>query len=718
MRFFLMAWGLLLFALACKNPEDQNTNIKSDEAMYPKTKKDTTVIDDYFGTKVADPYRWLENDTSAETAAWVRVENEVTRNYLDQIPFRTAIRQRYEELFNYEKYSAPFKKGDFTYYYLNTGLQNQSILYRERKGETEAQAFLDPNRFSKDGTTSLAGISFSKDGSLAGYQISEGGSDWRKVIILQSADIKQIGDTLVDVKFSDISWKGNDGFYYSSYEKVTGSQLSAKTQEHRLLYHKLGTAQSEDKLIFGGSKTPRRYIGGQVSENQQWLIITAANETYGNELYVQDLTKPGAPIVAVVNDMKSSNEILDVDENYFYIQTDRETPNGKIVKAPVATPGMEHWSVLIPTTTEPLSTSTAGGYFFCHYLKDAISKVYQYDHQGKRIREISLPGPGTAMGFNARAEDKELYYAFSSYVQPSTIYRMDIASGKTSLYKQPAVKFNPQNYESRQVFYSSKDGTKVPMIITFKKGTKLDGKNPTLLYGYGGFNVSLTPYFSTSRLILLENGGVYAVANLRGGGEYGAAWHQQGIKTKKQNVFDDFISAAHYLIDSGYTSPEYLGIEGGSNGGLLVGASMLQEPKLFKVAFPAVGVLDMLRYHKFTAGAGWAYDYGTSEESKEMFDYLYKYSPLHNIKPGDYPATLITTADHDDRVVPAHSFKFAATLQENQKGKAPVMIRIETKAGHGAGKSTEQILEENTDMWSFFFYNLGITPYQVKNKLN
>lgn len=718
MRFFLMAWSLALIALACKNPEDQKTNIKSDEAMYPKTKKDTTVIDDYFGTKVTDPYRWLENDTSAETAAWVREENEVTRNYLDQIPFRSAIRQRYEELFNYEKYSAPFKKGDFTYYYLNTGLQNQSVLYREQKGEAEAQVFLDPNRFSKDGTTSLAGISFSKDGSLAGYQISEGGSDWRKVIILQSADIKQIGDTLVDVKFSDISWKGNDGFYYSSYEKVTGSQLSAKTQEHRLLYHKLGTAQTEDKLIFGGSKTPRRYIGGQVSENQQWLIITAANETYGNELYVQDLTKPDAPIVPVVSDMKSSNDILDVDDNYFYIQTDRDAPNSKIVKAPLTTPGTDHWTVLIPTTAEPLSTSTAGGYFFCHYLKDAISKVYQYDHQGKRIREILLPGPGTAMGFNARAEDKEVYYMFSSYVQPSTIYRMDIASGKTELYKQPAVKFNPQNYESRQVFYTSKDGTKIPMIITFKKGTKLDGKNPTLLYGYGGFNVSLTPYFSTSRLILLENGGIYAVANLRGGGEYGAAWHQQGIKTKKQNVFDDFISAAHYLIDSGYTSSEYLAIEGGSNGGLLVGASMLQEPKLFKVAFPAVGVLDMLRYHKFTAGAGWAYDYGTSEESKEMFDYLYKYSPLHNIKPGEYPATLITTADHDDRVVPAHSFKFAATLQENQKGKEPVLIRIETKAGHGAGKSTEQILEENTDMWSFFFYNMGITPYQVKNKLN
>ncbi len=709
---------MLCFVLACKNPEDQKTNIKSDEVMYPKTKKDTTVTDDYFGTKVKDPYRWLENDTSEETAAWVREENEVTRNYLEQIPFRSAIRQRYEELFNYEKYSTPFKKGDYTYYYLNTGLQNQSVLYREKKGETEAKVFLDPNRFSKDGTTSLAGISFSKDGSMAGYQISEGGSDWRKVIILESADAKQSGDTLIDVKFSDISWKGNDGFYYSSYEKVAGSQLSAKTQEHRLLYHKLGTKQSEDKLIFGGSKTPRRYIGGQVSENQKWLVITAANETYGNELYVQDLTKPDAPILPIVGDMKSSNEILDVDDQYFYIQTDRDAPNGKIVKAPIATPGMDQWTVVVATTSDPLSTSTAGGYFFCNYLKDAISKVYQYDHQGKQIREIPLPGPGTASGFNARAEDKEVYYMFSSYVQPSTIYKMDISSGKTELYKQPKVKFNPQNYESKQVFYKSKDGTKIPMIITFKKGTKPDGKNPTLLYGYGGFNVSLTPYFSTSRLVLLENGGIYAVANLRGGGEYGAAWHQQGIKTKKQNVFDDFISAAHFLIDSGYTSSDYLAIEGGSNGGLLVGATMLQEPKLFKVAFPAVGVLDMLRYHKFTAGVGWAYDYGTSEESKEMFDYLYKYSPLHNIKPGNYPATFITTADHDDRVVPAHSFKFAATLQENQQGKEPVLIRIETKAGHGAGKSTEQILEENTDMWSFFFYNMGITPYQAKNKLN
>ena len=707
-----LAPAALLILAACNNTTNEATlsEFKAIEVNYTPTKKDTTVKDNYFGTEVADPYRWLENDTSAETATWVQQQVKLTKGYLQQIPFRDAIRKRYENLFNYEKYSAPFKEGQYTYYYKNTGLQNQSVVYREVIGSTEAEVFLDPNTFSKDGTTSLAGISFTKDGSMAAYQVSEGGSDWQKMIVINASDKKLLGDTMQDIKFSGASWKGNDGFYYSTYDRPKdGSFLAGKTDKHKVYYHKLGTLQTEDKLIFGDN-IKRRYIGAYVSENQKWLIISAADATYGNELYIQDLTKPDSPIIPLVTGMKNQYGVIDVDDNFFYIQTDENAPNGKVVIAPVADPKPANWKILIDTKPEVLTASTGGGYLFCSYLKDAVSKVYQHDMQGKLIREIKLPGLGTADGFYAKKEEKELYYTFASYVNPSTIYKLDIAGGKTELYKQSKVQFKPEDYESKQVFYSSKDGTKIPMIITYKKGLELDGKNPCLLYGYGGFSVSLTPYFSTSSIILLENGGIYAVANLRGGGEYGEDWHQQGIKTKKQNVFDDFMAAAQYLKDNKYTSTEFLAIEGGSNGGLLVGACITQKPDICKVAFPAVGVLDMLRYHKFTAGAGWAYDYGTSEESKEMFDYLYKYSPLHNIKEVAYPATLITTADHDDRVVPAHSFKFAATLQEKHKGENPVLISIETKAGHGAGRSTQQIIEEQANKWSFMFYNMGVQP--------
>jgi len=571
--------------------------------------------------------------------------------------------------------------------------------------------FLDPNTFSKDGTTSLAGISFTKDGSMAAYQVSEGGSDWQKMIVINATDKKLLGDTMQDIKFSGASWKGNDGFYYSTYDRPKdGSFLAGKTDKHKVYYHKLGTLQTEDKLIFGDN-IKRRYIGAYVSENQKWLIISAAEATYGNELYIQDLTKTNAPIVPLVTGMKNRYGVIDVDDNFFYIQTDENAPNGKVVIAPVADPKPGDCKTLIETKPEVLTASTGGGYLFCSYLKDAVSKVYQYDMAGKLIREIQLPGLGTADGFYAKKEEKELYYTFASYVNPSTIYKLDIAGGKTELYKQSKVQFKPEDYESKQVFYSSKDGTKIPMIITYKKGLELNGKNPCLLYGYGGFSVSLTPWFSTSSIILLENGGIYAVANLRGGGEYGEDWHQQGIKTKKQNVFDDFMAAAQYLKDNKYTSTEFLAIEGGSNGGLLVGACITQRPDMCKVAFPAVGVLDMLRYHKFTAGAGWAYDYGTSEEGKEMFEYLYNYSPLHNVKEIAYPSTLITTADHDDRVVPAHSFKFAATLQEKHTGENPVLISIETKAGHGAGRSTQQVIEEQANKWSFMFFNMGVQPW-------
>ena len=686
-------------------------NQKDMKLVYPITRRDETVKDVYFGTTVQDPYRWLEDDTSAETKAWVKAENEVTQKYLKEIPFRDKIRKRLQALWNYERYSAPSKEGKYTYFYKNTGLQNQSVLYRQLDNG-EPEVFLDPNTFSAKGTTSLAGIDFSKDGSLAAYQISEGGSDWRKVIVMNALTKQVMDDTLYDVKFSGIAWKGTDGFYYSSYDKPkTGSQLSGKTQVHKLYYHKLGTPQGNDKLIFGGDAQPRRYVGGGITENGKWLIISAANSTYGNELYVQDLSIPDAPIIPVVDNMKNATEILEADDQYFYIETDMGAPNKRVVLASTNKPQPENWKDLVPETKNVLSATTGGGFLFCSYLKDAVSQVLQYDFKGNKLREIELPGVGTASGFGGKMHDKEVYFTFTSYVYPSTIFKFDVASGKAEVFKKLDVKFNPADFESKQVFYPSRDGTRIPMIITYKKGLKLDGKNPTVLYGYGGFSISLTPAFSTANIVLLENGGVYAVPNLRGGGEYGEEWHNAGTKTKKQNVFDDFIAAAEYLKTNGYTSTDYLAISGGSNGGLLVGATMTQRPDLCKVAFPAVGVMDMLRYNKFTAGAGWAYDYGTSEDSKEMFEYLKGYSPVHNLKAGThYPATMVTTADHDDRVVPAHSFKFAATLQASHKGDNPVLIRIETQAGHGAGMSTKQIIDGVTDKWAFLFYNMGIVP--------
>ena len=687
------------------------TTLKTIAVKYPVTYKDISVIDTYFGTQVADPYRWLENDMSKETAAWVKEENEVTQKYLRAIPFRDAIKKRYENLFNYEKYSAPFKEGKYTYYYRNSGLQNQNVIYRESADNKEPELFLDPNSFSKDGTTSLSSIHFTEDGSIAAYNISEGGSDWQKIIIFDAVTKKQIGDTLVDIKFSGASWKGNEGFYYSTYDRPKdGSFLAGKTQNHKLYFHKLGTSQKDDKLIFGGGTVQHRYVGGGVSENQHWLIISAADATYGNELFVQDLTKQNTPIVQLVIGKKNNHNIIDVDDNYFYIQTDTNAPTGKIVTAPIASPTTDNWKTLVEAKPEVLSASSGGGYLFCSYLKDAVTKVYQHTMDGKLLHEIELPGLGTADGFFAKIKEQELYFTYTSYLSPATIYKYNIQSGKSNLYKQSQVKFNPADYESKQVFYTSKDGTKIPMIITYKKGIALNGKNPCLLYGYGGFSVSLTPYFSTSNIILLENGGVFAVPNIRGGGEYGEAWHELGIKTKKQNVFYDFMAAAQYLKDNKYTSTDYLALEGGSNGGLLIGACITQNPGICKVAFPAVGVMDMLRYHKFTAGAGWAYDYGTSEDSKEMFNYLYHYSPVHNVKPAAYPATMVTTGDHDDRVVPAHSFKFAANLQEKHTGENPVLIRIEVKAGHGAGRSTQQIIDEQADKWSFMFYNIGLQP--------
>ncbi|WP_448633607.1 prolyl oligopeptidase family serine peptidase [Pedobacter panaciterrae] len=692
-----------IFAQAQKNNTLQKMAI-----TYPETKKEN-IKDTYFGTVVEDPYRWLEDDRAEDTKAWVKAENAVTQKYLAQIPYRKAIKERLTKLMNYEKYSQPFKEGDFTYFYKNTGLQNQSLLYRQKEGG-EPEVFLDPNTFSKDATTSLADISFSKDGSLVAYQLSAGGSDWTSVVVMHAADKSIIGDTLIDVKFSGIAWQGNTGFYYSSYDKPKeGSQLSGLTEQHKLFFHKLGTPQKDDQLVFGGAKTPRRYIGAGLTEDERYLIISAANSTSGNELYIKDLSVANSAIIPVVDNFEQNHSVIDNIGSKLYIYTNLDAPNGRIVTVDAADPKPANWKDLIKETENVLSPSTGGGKLFANYIKDAVSMVLQYGMDGKLEHEIKLPGIGTAVGFGSKKKELELFYTFTSYVYPTTIFKYSVTTGQSEVYKKPGIDFDPSKYESKQIFYTSKDGTKVPMIITYKKGLVLNGKNPTVLYGYGGFNISLTPAFSTSIVVLLEQGGVYAVPNLRGGGEYGEKWHLAGTKLQKQNVFDDFIAAAEYLISTKYTSKDYLAIMGGSNGGLLVGATMAQRPELFKVAFPAVGVMDMLRYHKFTAGAGWSYDYGTSEDSKEMFEYLHKYSPVHALKAGGkYPATLVTTADHDDRVVPAHSFKFAATLQERQGGDAPVLISIQTNAGHGAGKPTDKAIEEIADKWAFLFYNMGL----------
>ncbi|MFO7850916.1 MAG: prolyl oligopeptidase family serine peptidase [Bacteroidales bacterium] len=673
---------------------------------YPETKK-VDVVDDYYGTSVKDPYRWLEDDNSAETAAWVEAQNEVTFAYLEKIPYRDEIKSKLTEMWNYEKYTPPFKEGEYTYFYKNDGLQDQYVVYRQKE-DGEPEVFLDPNKFSEDGTTSLSTLSFSEDGSKSAYAISEGGSDWRKVIMMDALSKEIIGDTIRDVKFSGLSWKENEGFYYSSYDKPEGSELTTKTDHHKLYFHKLGTSQEEDELVFGADRK-RRYVGGSVTEDGKYLVITASISTTGNELYIKDLSKPGSELLTIVDNFDNDHYVIYNEGSKLYIVTNLDAPNRRIVTVDASDPGVENWLDFIPETENVLTPSTGAGYFFAHYMIDALSKVLQYDIEGNMDREIELPGIGTASGFSGKREDKELYFTFTNYITPGTIYSLNPESGETEVYKKPDVDFNGEDYESQQVFYTSKDGTEVPMIITYKKGTEMNGKNPTILYGYGGFNISRTPSFSVTNALWLKLGGVYAVPNIRGGGEYGEEWHLAGTKVNKQNVFDDFIAAAEYLIDNNYTSSDYLAIRGGSNGGLLVGAVMTQRPDLMKVALPAVGVLDMLRYHKFTAGAGWAYDYGTSEESEEMFQYLLGYSPVHNVEAGtEYPATLITTADHDDRVVPAHSFKFAAELQDKQAGDEPVLIRIETRAGHGAGTPVSKIIEQYADIFGFTLYSMGI----------
>lgn len=702
-RFFFWSACSLAILVSCSKSKTVVSNNKNTR-IYPVTKMGPTV-DVYFGKSIADPYRWLEDDLSEETNDWVDRQNEVTFSHLKEIPFRVKFKDRLQELWNYEKISAPFQRGDYTYFYKNDGLQNQYVLWRRQGPDAKAEVFLDPNTFSPDGTTSLAGISFTEDGSLAVYQISEGGSDWRKAIILDTKTKKQIGDTLTDLKFTGLSWKGNEGFFYSSYEKPDGSELSAKTDQHKLYYHALNTPQSADKVVFG-EDMKRRYVGGEVSDDQLYLFISAANATSGNELYMISLRDPDMTLIPVQTGFDYDTDYIDNQGERLYFITNKNAPNKKVVVAQASQPTV--WTDVIPETENVLNISTGSGYIFASYMKDALSLVRQYDYEGNLVRDIQLPGLGSVGMGGARKKDKEMYYSFTNYTTPGTIYKYNPQTGVSELYIRPQVKFNPDDYVSRQVFYTSKDGTRIPMMISHKKGIALDGQNPTILYGYGGFNISLTPSFSLTNLVWMEAGGVFAVPNIRGGGEYGKKWHKAGTQLQKQNVFDDFITAAQYLIDQKYTSPQTLAISGGSNGGLLVGACMTQRPDLFQVALPAVGVLDMLRYHTFTAGAGWAYDYGTSEMSEEMFQYLLAYSPVHNVKKGThYPATLVTTADHDDRVVPAHSYKFIAELQKNQSGSRPVLIRIDKSAGHGAGKPTSKIIEEATDRYCFALYHMG-----------
>lgn len=709
-RFLTLIIPISIFLMAC------NDNDTPTEYTYPITaKKDH--IDTYHDMEVSDPYHWLEDDMSEETAKWVSAQNEVTDRFLGNIDFKENLQKRIEQLYDYERISAPFKEGKYEYFYKNTGLQDHSVVYRSViDSDNEPEVFLDPNTFSEDGTVALRGMFFTKDGSMVAYMITEGGSDWRKVIVMDTETNQILADTLNDVKFSGLAWKGNEGFYYSSYDKPKGSELSQKTQHHKLMYHKLGTDQKDDVLIYGGVTQPNRYISAGITEDQNFLVIYAAQNTSGSQLYIKDLKSDNSKFINVQDDYFKRASVIHNVGSTFYLLTNVDAPNYKVVKMNLSNP--KNWSDIIPETKNVLTCQSGGGKLFAEYLVDAKSVVKQYDINGNLERDIELPGIGSANGFGAKNNDTEFYYGFTSFTYPPTIFKYDIASGKSELYRQSEVDFDPTDYEVKQEFYSSKDGTKVPIFIVHKKGLKMNGKNPTYLYSYGGFNVSLTPSFSPSRIAWLENGGIYAMPNIRGGGEYGEEWHLAGTKMNKQNVFDDFIAAGEYLINQKYTSSEYLAIAGGSNGGLLVGATITQRPDLAKVALPAVGVLDMLRYHKFTAGAGWAADYGTADDSPEMFEYLKKYSPYHALKNGTaYPATMVTTADHDDRVVPAHSFKFAARLQEAHAGSNPVMIRVETNAGHGS-VSTKQQIELAADMYAFTWKNMGVTPELSKKVLN
>jgi len=698
---FLFATMILFSIIACK----QQINV-----TYPETTKVDTVTD-YFGTLVADPYRWLENDTSTETEAWVIAENAVTDAYLARIPYREQVRLRLEKIWDYPKYGVPFREGNYFFFYKNDGLQNQSVLYIKNGIDGSPEVLLDPNTFSEDGTVALAGISVSRDAQYIAYSLATSGSDWNEIHVMEIEGRKKLPDVLNWVKFSGMSWE-KDGFYYSRYdEPVKGLEYSNKNEYHKVFYHKIGTPQTEDFLIFQDPDYPQRNYGTSVTEDEHFLILYQSESTSGNALYCKDLTKDNSKFLPLVTDFENDYSVIDNHGDKLLVVTNYEAPKKMLVLMDPNAPEPANWKVVIPEQEDVLgSVELSGDKIVAEYMHKAASKAILFDYEGTQTGEIDLPAVGTLAGFSGKKGENLAFYGFTSFTFPTTIYRYDVPTNQSEVYIKPDLDFNPDDYEVRQVEYPSKDGTIITMFIVHQKDLKMDGNNPTLLYGYGGFNISLTPGFSITRLAFLEQGGVYAVPNLRGGGEYGEEWHKSGTLERKQNVFDDFISAAQYLIDTKYTSSEKLAIMGGSNGGLLVGACMTQRPDLFKVAIPEVGVMDMLRYHKFTIGWAWATDYGTSE-TEEGFNYLIKYSPLHNIKNGiSYPATLVTTADHDDRVVPAHSFKFIARLQAADAGPNPVLVRIETKAGHGGGKPTSKIIDEYGDIWSFMFWNLGMKP--------
>ena len=685
---------------------------------YPETRMDETVVDDYFGTKVADPYRWLENDTSAETAKWVKEQNEVTQDYLSHIPFRSAIKDRLTQLVNYERYSMPSKKHGRYIYSKNDGLQNQSVIYMQETLDGEPTVLLDPNKLSDDGTVSLGGISFSNDGKYMAYTIQRSGSDWVEIYVKDMATLELLPDHIEWAKFTGASWY-KDGFFYAAYDRPeAGKEFSNVNENHKIYYHKLGTPQEQDELFYSNPKQPRYFHQVDLTEDEHYMFLFESGQGAGSTLWIRDMQDPKGKFVQIADNMDYQYSPIDVIDDVLYIFTNFNAPKGRICKVSAKAPQMENWVDVIPESDNVIAgISLAKGKMIVTYDKDAANHAYVYTMDGQQLQEITLPTYGS-VGFSSEYKEPEVFYAFTSFVFPTTIYQYNIDDNTSTVFRAPAIDFKSDDYVTEQVFVTSKDGTKVPMFLTYKKGLQKDGTNPTFLYGYGGFNITLNPGFSTSRLPFIENGGIYAQMNLRGGNEYGEEWHIAGTKLQKQNVFDDCIACAEYLINNGYTSPKYLALNGGSNGGLLVGAVVNQRPDLFAVAVPQVGVMDMLRYHLFTIGWNWASDYGTSEDDEAMFKALYAYSPLHTIKSGadvHYPAIMVTTADHDDRVVPAHSFKYAAALQAAQTGDQPKIIRIDTKAGHGGGKPISKVLEEQADIYSFILYNMGLTyPKEAK----
>ncbi len=703
----VISLGLFSCGGAKEEQKQETVSFEQPHFEYPKTKKDSSAKDTYFDLTIADPYRWLEADTAAEVKQWVSQQNSTTFSYLEKIPFRGKIKKRLEEIYNYARASAPEKKGDYYFYSKNSGLQNQPVIYYKKGLKGEEKVFIDPNTMNAEGTSAFGLAGFSKDHKWVAISRNDAGSDWSIITVRDVASNRETGDTIRWCKFSGADWY-NDGFFYSRYPSpAKGKEFSAQNEYHKVYYHKMGTPQDKDVLIYEDLANKLHYHNVYLTEDDKYLVLIKSSGTDGFETWYKavDLKKGG--FTCLFSGFKNKSTIIDHHDGKFYVTTDIDAPNYKLVAIDPAKPAKENWTTVIPESKNLLDgVNTVGAKLFASYLQDVSTHVYVYNYNGQQETEVKLPGLGTAGGFGGEKEDTETFYSFTSFNYPTTIFRYDIKTGQSEVFFKPETKFNPEDYEVKQVWFTSKDGNKNPMFLVYKKGIELNGKNPTLLYGYGGFNVNITPSFSVSRIPLLENGGVYALATLRGGGEYGEEWHKAGMLLNKQNVFNDFIAAGEYLIQEKYTSKDYLAIQGGSNGGLLVGACMTQRPDLYKVCFPQVGVMDMMKFQKFTVGFGWIPEFGSSD-NKEHYKYLYGYSPLHNIKETTYPATMVTTADHDDRVVPAHSFKYIATLKEKQKGKAPVFIRIDVNAGHGAGKPTSKIIEETADMWSFMFFNMN-----------